>query len=67
MTPHLPLIMDRAEGKGFDNCEFHPLMSKHLGPIAIKNLVDLFNSCLEQGEWVWDIADVIFLKKKGNK
>ena len=42
-------------------------MFKHLEPIAIKNIVDLFNSCLEQGEWVWDIADVIFLKKNGKK
>ena len=54
-------------GKSFDNSEFHPAMLKKLGPVAIKCIVSLFNSCFQSGQWVWDMADVIFLKKEGKK
>ena len=54
-------------GKGFDNHNFHPEMLKHLGPIAKKCILEIFNACLESGDWVWDLADVIFLKKEGKK
>ena len=56
-----------SSGKGFDNHHFHPTMLKHLGPIARNSLLNLFNTCLQTGVWVWDLADVIFLKKEGKK
>ena len=43
----------------------HPKMLHNLGPNALKLLQDLFNSCLEQGTWIWNEAEVIFLKKSG--
>ena len=54
-----------VSGKSMDNFEFHPSMMKHLGHLATSRLVDLYNSCMDNGTWVWDIADVIFLKKDG--
>ena len=56
-----------TEGKSFDNNELHPTMLKNLGPIAINKLCKLYNSCLDTGEWVWDTAEVIFLRKDGKK
>ena len=55
----------KAGGKSFDNFEFHPLMLKKLGGTACEYILALLNSCLKTGHWVWDIADVIFLKKDG--
>ena len=52
-------------GKSFDNAEFHPSMFRHLGLCILQKIVDIFNSCLQAGIWVWDTADVIFLKKGG--
>ena len=56
-----------VSGKSFDNLEFHPSMFKHFGPCALQKIVDLFNCCLDSGTWVWDTADVIFLKKGGQR
>ena len=40
-------------------------MLRHLGVRAVELIRTLFNSCLSTGTWVWDTADVIFLKKVG--
>ena len=57
----------KTAGKSFDNYEFHPVMLQKLGPVALRCILDLFNKCLTSGEWVWNVADVIFLKKDGKK
>ena len=40
-------------------------MLRHLGVRAAEQIRTLLNSCLSAGQWVWDTADVIFLKKDG--
>ena len=55
----------KCNGKSADNCGFHPTMLKHLGNRAISTLEKLFNLCLETHQWVWDGAEVIFLRKEG--
>ena len=57
----------KSSGKSFDNFNFHPQMLKHLGMKARLKLVDLYNTCMKEGTWAWNIADVIFLKKDGKK
>ena len=57
----------RSEGKSSDIEEIHPIMLKYLGPNTIKALAKLYNLCMSQGVWVWDTADVIFLKKEEKK
>lgn len=52
-------------GKSTDNCNFHPTMFRHLGENAIKVLKKLFNLCLSTNKWVWEAAEVIFLRKAG--
>ena len=54
-----------SKGKSFDQEDIHPIMLKHLGPNTIKALARLYNLCLSSSVWVWDTADVIFLKKEG--
>ena len=51
--------------KSFDNKKFHPLMMKHFGKYAVTILCVLFNLCLATNTWVWEEAEVIFLKKEG--
>ena len=46
---------------------FHPEMLKHLGPLAVKQILNLVNMCKEKGVWVWELTDVIFLKKEGKR
>ena len=50
-------------GKSVDQNQFHPRMLKNLGPAALAHLHKLFNQCLDLGIWVWDDAEVIFLRK----
>ena len=52
-------------GKSVDNCNFHPTMFRHLGQKAKETLLKLFNLCWSTGIWVWDAAEVIFLRKSG--
>ena len=52
-------------GKSVDTCNFHPVMFRHLGVNAKETLLKLFNLCLSNGIWVWDAAEVIFLRKPG--
>lgn len=56
-----------TSGKSLDNHEFHPSMLKNLGENAISCITNLYNTCFSTGEWVWDTADVIFIKKDGKK
>ena len=55
----------KGNNKSLDNHNMHPKMLHNLGPNALKLLQKLFNNCLERGEWVWNDAEVIFLKKDG--
>ena len=42
-------------------------MFRHLGNNALDKITDIFECCRESGAWVWDTADVIFLKKDGKR
>ena len=42
-------------------------MFKHLGPKALEYICKLANQCLNEGKWIWDQAEVIFLKKNGKE
>ena len=55
----------KCNGKSVDNCGFHPAMLKHLGNRALSTLEKLFNLCLETQQWVWEGAEVVFLRKEG--
>ena len=55
----------KCGSKSVDNHNMHPKMLHSLGPNALKIIQKLFNCCLDQGEWVWNTAKVIFLKKAG--
>ena len=54
-----------ACGKSSDKEHFNPIMFKHLKNKAISVICTLANLCLKQGKWIWDTAEVIFLKKNG--
>ena len=54
-------------GKSVDNCNFHPTMFRHLGNEAKNVLKKLFNLCLATNKWVWEAAEVIFLRKAGKE
>ena len=55
----------KTSGKSVDNLNFHPTMFKHLGQNAISMLLKLFNLCLLKRQWIWECAEVIFLRKEG--
>ena len=55
----------KSSGKSSDKENFNPVMFKNLGPKAISNLKKLANLCLSKAKWIWDKAEVIFLKKAG--
>ena len=57
----------KSSGKSFDNHSCHPTMIKKLGPKSLSLLLTMFNLCLSMTLWIWDTADVIFLKKAGKK
>ena len=52
-------------GKSVDPCDFHPTMFQHLRQGAKNTLKKLFNMCLSTCTWVWEAAEVIFLRKSG--
>ena len=54
-----------SSGKSSDKENFNPVMFKHLGEKAIKYIKKLSNLCLSHGTWIWDKAEVVFLKKNG--
>ena len=55
----------QSSGKSFDNHNFHPVMLNVLGPKILELVHRLFNFCLNKKRWVWNHAEVIFLKKEG--
>ena len=55
----------KASGKSVDNLNFHPAMFKHLGNNALSFLQTIFNICLKKHIWLWENAEVIFLRKDG--
>ena len=55
----------QTSGKSSDKENFNPVMFKHLGCKAIDYIRKLANLCLKEGKWIWDKAEVIFLKKNG--
>lgn len=57
----------KCSGKSFDNHGFQPEMFKHLKPQTLKFLQKIFNICLNKKIWIWENAEVIFLKKEGKK
>ena len=54
-----------ASGKSSDKELFNPKMFKHLGIHILNQILRLANQSLEQGKWIWNKAEVIFLKKMG--
>ena len=52
-------------GKSVDNHGMHPKMLHSFAHNTLKLLQKLFNCCLDKGDWVWNTAKVIFLKKDG--
>ena len=57
----------KCGSKSVDNHNMHPNMLHSMGENALLILQKLFNSCLDKGEWVWNTAKVIFLKKEGKE
>lgn len=57
----------QCSNKSVDNHNMHPKMLHSLGPKMQRLVQKLFNSCLDKGEWVWNTAEVIFLKKEGKE
>ena len=55
----------KSTGKSADNFKFHPVMFRHLGEKSMIILQRLFNLCLKTHMWVWNGAEVIFLRKSG--
>ena len=55
----------KPERKSLDKENFHPKMFKFFGSKAMLLMCKLFNLCFSTGIWVWEEADVIFLKKDG--
>lgn len=55
----------KSPAGSFDNIEFHPKMLKGLGSNALYALSRLFTLCLRNGKFIWNEANVIFLKKEG--
>ena len=52
----------KACNKSVDNYNIHPKMLHCFGQRTLKLLQNLFNSCMDKGEWVWNTAKIIFLK-----
>ena len=57
----------KSTGKSVDNCNFHPTMLHNLGNNALATLLQIFNLCLSKHQWVWDDAEIIFLRKEGKE
>lgn len=57
----------KSSGKSFDNYGHQPEMLKKLGPLSLHLLLILFNMCFKMKVWIWEKAEVIFLRKEGKK
>ena len=53
----------KTTGKSSDGDGIHPRMLKHFGRNAVTILTKLFNLVLNKGTWIWDEAEVCFIKK----
>ena len=42
-------------------------MFKHFGPNTLNLIKKIFNICVHKKLWIWENAEVIFLKKEGKK
>ena len=51
--------------KSSDKENVNPVMFKHLGMQSVQYILKLFNMSLKKEKWIWDKAEVIFLKKNG--
>ena len=60
-------IKKTAGKRSFDNHQMHPKMLHQFGEKAIKVIQRLFSMSLNKGKWVWNNAEVIFLKKDGKE
>ena len=58
---------DCSISKSFDNDGIHPMMLKRIGKGATELLGSLFNKCLREEQWTWNVADIIFPRKAGKK
>lgn len=59
--------LQKPGSKSLDKDNFHPKMFKFLGSKVMLLMKKLFNLCLSTGIWVWEEAEVIFLKKEGKE
>ena len=55
----------KATGKSVDNFNFHPSIFSHLGDTALALMLRIFQICLKTHTWIWEGAEVIFLRKDG--
>ena len=56
-----------SSAKSFDNNGLHPIMIQNMGTNAVYTLTKIFNLCLRNGMWIWNLSKVMFLKKEGKK
>ena len=52
-------------GKSADKEQFNPKMFKHLSDRVLKYIQKLANQCMNEGKWIWNKSEVIFLRKAG--
>ena len=52
-------------GKSADKEQFNPKMFKHLSDQVLKYIQKMANQCLNEGKWIWNKSEVIFLRKAG--
>ena len=55
----------KSSVKSFDCDNFHPQMLKNLPHSAVKILQICFNRALDDGKWLWNLSNVVFMKKEG--
>ena len=60
---HHAIKCQKTTVKSFDCDSFHPIMIANLPPIAIKILHKCFNLALENEHWLWDVSNIVFIKK----
>ena len=53
----------KSTGKSNDGNAIHPIMLKNFGDKAVSVITKLFNLVLDSGDWIWDKAEVCFIKK----
>ena len=47
----------------FDNDVIHPNMLRHFGPSMKLAILELFNECWNNAEWLWSLSRISFLRK----